>query len=243
MTKESSGGISVRGLSAGYAGVPVVHDLDLDVAPGEVVALLGPNGAGKSTTLLTISGHLAPLGGQIEVEGRAVDRNPHQVARRGLAHVLEGRSLFYSLTVKENLALGARRGGKSVAEVLDIFPALVPLLSRKAGLLSGGEQQMLSFGRAIAGRCRVVLADEMSLGLAPVIVERMLPVLRDLADRDGCAVLLVEQHIQLALAIADRAYILNHGVVVHSGSAAVLREDSALLQSSYLGAGPLDEAS
>ncbi|HEY2042188.1 MAG TPA: ABC transporter ATP-binding protein [Jatrophihabitans sp.] len=213
----------------------MVRGLDLHVKPGEVVAMLGPNGAGKSTTLLTVSGHLSPINGTVVIDGERVTGKPHKVARRGLAHVLEGRSLFYGLTVRENLILGARRGGKSPDQILEIFPALEPLLKRRAGLLSGGEQQMLSFGRAIASRPRVVLADEMSLGLAPVIVERMLPVLRELADQEGTAVLLVEQHIQLALAIADRGYVLNHGEVVHSGSAAELVSNAAVLQSSYLG--------
>ena len=242
MSRSTVGGITIEGVDAGYDGIPVVRGLDLRLAPGEVVAMLGPNGAGKTTTLLTLSGHIPALSGRIEVNGRPIQGSPHRHARRGLAHVLEGRSLFYGLTVRENLTLGMRRGGKSLEGILDLFPALRPLLKRKAGLLSGGEQQMLSFGRAIAARPKVVLADEMSLGLAPVIVERMLPVLRELADTEGTAVLLVEQHIQLALSIADRGYVLNHGEVVHSGPADALLAEKDVLQSSYLGVEALPDA-
>ena len=180
--------LDLVGLHAGYDGVTVVRDLDLHVDAGEVVALLGPNGAGKTTTLLTVSGLLAPISGTIDVLRRPPStRRPQEVARRGLAHVPEHRALFADLTVRENLRLGRRHGPDDVAAVVESFPALAPLLDRKAGLLSGGEQQMLALGRALIGRPRLLLVDEMSLGLAPIVVERLLPVIRDAADGTGSA--------------------------------------------------------
>jgi branched-chain amino acid transport system ATP-binding protein len=227
----------VRGLRAGYDGVPVVRDVHLHVDAGEVVALLGPNGAGKTTTLLAISAVLPVLAGDVLLCGRSVvGRRPHHLAREGLGHVPEDRALFFQLTVGENLRLGRRDGGVPLERVFDLLPALRPLQNRRAGLLSGGEQQMLALGRALLGGPRVLMVDEMSLGLAPIIVERMLPLLRTIADETGCGVLLVEQHVQMALAVADRAVVLNHGVVVLSGTAAELAADRELVAATYLGA-------
>jgi branched-chain amino acid transport system ATP-binding protein len=225
-------------LTSGYAGVPVVRGLDLEVAPGEVVALLGPNGAGKTTTLLTLSGVLAPIDGTVDVLGKGVPAGrPHLVARRGVALVPDDRSLFFGLTSLENLKLGMGRksGGVDLDTVLGYFPALEPKLSTRAGLLSGGEQQMLAIARAITGRPKVLMVDEMSLGLAPVIVKGMLPVIRKISADFETAVLLVEQHVDLALQVADRAYVLNHGDVVAAGKASDLARDRDLLQASYLG--------
>ncbi|MCC5953874.1 MAG: ABC transporter ATP-binding protein [Acidimicrobiia bacterium] len=232
--------LEIDDLSAGYGGVPVVRHLDLHVDAGEVVALLGPNGAGKTTTLLTVSGLLPSLAGSVTVLGGPPStRRPQLVARRGVAHVPEARSLFTQLTVAENLRLGVRRGGDT-SVALDYFPALGKLMDRRAGLLSGGEQQMLAVGRALAARPRLLMVDELSLGLAPVVVEQLLPVLRQVADDTGTGVLVVEQHVHLALEIADRAAILAHGELVAAGPADELAAEASVLERSYLGAATID---
>lgn len=237
--------LRIEGLSAGYSGVPVVRDLDLSLAKGEVLALLGPNGAGKTTTLLTISGILPVLAGQIEVLGMQVaGQRPHRIAASGVAHVPEGRALFASLTVRENLRLAtARRDRNALESVLELFPALEPLLDRRAGVLSGGEQQMLVTARGLVSRPQLLMIDEMSLGLAPIIVRRLLLVVRQIADRTGCAVLLVEQHVDLALRVADRGHVLAHGRTITTGSAAELASDRHQLEASYLGGAVIEKNS
>src|SRR5580698_6643045 len=230
--------LAVRDLSAGYRGVPVVRELNLEVRPGEVVALLGPNGAGKTTTLETIAGLNRPISGTVELSGENIGGKPAYVlARRSLALVPEGRALFPGLTVREHLRLAAGRGQRASREeeLLGMLPELRKCLNRKAGLLSGGEQQMLAVGRALVTRPGLLLVDEMSLGLAPVIVERLLPILRRVATEFGTSVLFVEQHVALALEISDRAYILTHGRISLEGSAAELGQRQELLAASYLG--------
>ena len=243
-TSASASGhaLVVRDLFAGYQQVPVVRELNLEVRPGEVVALLGPNGAGKTTTLETIAGLNRPISGTVELSGENIGGIPaHVLAHRGLALVPEGRALFPGLTVREHLRLAGAAGGRSrqaarhEEELLEMLPELRKCLGRKAGLLSGGEQQMLAIGRALVTRPRLLLVDEMSLGLAPVIVERLLPILRRAASELGASVLFVEQHVALALEISDRAYVLAHGRIRLEGPAAELRERRELLAASYLG--------
>lgn len=219
-------------LTAGYDGVPVIRDLSLSVEAGEIVALMGPNGAGKSTTLRTISGLVKAFGGHIRFGGALIDGvAPHRLARSGLVLVPEGRGLVPSLTVADNLRLI----GKPQVDSYEIFPALKELVSRKAGLLSGGEQQMLALARAIAMGPTVLLIDELSLGLAPVTVRMLLESMRELAIERRLSILLVEQQISRALAVADRAYILAHGRVVLEGEGRQLLADRRLLESYYMG--------
>ena len=230
--------LAVDRLSAGYHGIAVVRELSLTVHAGEVVALLGSNGAGKTTTLSAIAGLITPLSGDIRFAGARINGAPaHRVARRGLALVPENRALFADLTTRENLRLarGRGRGRSNEDDVLDLLPELRKCLRRKAGLLSGGEQQMLAVGRALVARPALLVVDEMSLGLAPVVVERLQPVLRQAADAFGTGVLVVEQHVAVALDVAERAYVLAQGRLVLEGRTADLRSRRDLLMACYLG--------
>lgn len=259
MTVTSAGHMSspvlvAQGLDAGYDGVPVVRGLDLVINQGEVVALLGANGAGKTTTLLTIAGLLPPISGRLTVlgevahdergRGRRVRRNSltrtWRRARRGLSLVPEDRGLFPGLTVNEHLRLSKSKTNTSNTsntsnDILDLFPALAPLRTRQAGLLSGGEQQMLAIARALGTLPKLLMVDEMSLGLAPIIVERLLPLVRSAAAATGAGVLIVEQHVHMALAVSDRAAVMSRGVVTVQGGSRELEERSDILESSYLG--------
>ncbi|GAB2872545.1 ABC transporter ATP-binding protein [Nocardioides pacificus] len=225
----------IRGLSAGYNGVPAVRDLDLSVAAGSVLALLGPNGAGKTTTLLAAVGLLAPLAGTVTALGEPVSRRVERNTRRGVVLLPDDRGVFHRLTVRENLRLAVRRGGADLDETLDRFPKLRTLMGRRCGLLSGGEQQMLALAKAILAKPKVLLIDEMSLGLAPIAMQGLLPTIRSLADDLGVAVVLVEQHIDLALAIADHAAVLHHGRLALSGPADDLRARRADVEAAYFG--------
>ena len=229
--------LEIKGLHAGYEGVAVVRDLDLTVGAGEVAALLGPNGAGKTTTLMTVSGMADVIAGTVVACGAPIEglRRAHLIARRGVAHVPENRGILFQLTVRENLRLARLRGRFDTAAAVDLFPALGPLMNRPAGLLSGGEQQMLALGRAILSEPKLMMIDEMSLGLAPVVYEELMPMVRRIARVTGAGVLLVEQHVDLALEVSDRCYVLSHGDLVTSGLSAELLADRELLDASYLG--------
>ncbi|OHV25682.1 ABC transporter ATP-binding protein [Parafrankia soli] len=230
--------LRIEALTVGYNHGAVVRGLDITVDPGEVVALLGANGAGKTTTLRTISGLLSARSGSITLDGKDLARlSASGRARAGIAHVPEGRGNFFGLSVAEHLRLRARGERPNVDLVYQYFPRLAGFANRPAGLLSGGEQQMLAIGRALARRPKLLLVDELSLGLAPLVVAELLPVIRQYADESGCGVVLVEQHVQLALATADRAYVLSHGEIVLHDRGERLRHDRDLLMSSYFGEG------
>ncbi len=216
-------------LTLGYNSVPAVRDLDLVVKRGEVLALIGPNGAGKSTTLLALSGELKPLAGRIVYRGSDRATPLHQRAREGLRYITEERSVFMSMTVEQNLLLG--RGNPE--RCFELFPELKALATRRVGLLSGGEQQMLTLGRALSGGGEFLLADELSLGLAPLVSERLLTAVRDAAD-GGMGVVLVEQHIKQALAVADRVCVLQRGRIVLQGSSEEMEGQLEKIESSYL---------
>jgi branched-chain amino acid transport system ATP-binding protein len=228
--------LNVDNVSAGYAGAEVIRNISITVGAGEVVALFGPNGAGKTTTLRVISGVIRPSGGTVWFRGSDIaQQSPTLRARTGIAHVPEGRGIFYGLTVAEHFRLGYRGERIDPAVVYEYFPALEQLSDRRAGLLSGGEQQMLAVGRALGRRPKLLLLDELSLGLAPLLVERLLPVVRTYAEESGCAVLLVEQHVQLATEIANRCYVLSHGDIVLHETGERLMKDPSLLVASYVG--------
>ncbi len=235
--------LSLEKVSAGYGQADVIRDIEIDVHPGEIVTLLGPNGAGKTTTLRLVSGLLKASRGTVRYKGRDVAHlSPTRRARAGIAHVPEGRGIFFGLTVAEHLRLGYRGETIDAEIVYTYFPALRQLRDRPAGLLSGGEQQMLAVARNLARRPDLLLLDELSLGLAPLLVERLLPVVRDYSRERNCGVLLVEQHVPLALEVADRCYVLSHGDVVLHEPASRVRENPELLVSSYLGQSSTSEA-
>jgi branched-chain amino acid transport system ATP-binding protein len=224
--------IEARGLSAGYGKMPVVRDVDIRVESGEVVALLGANGAGKTTTLLTLAGELSPLAGEVRFLDEPCSSPMHARCRRGLGYVTEERSVIMNMSVAHNLKL-ARVPPKTAFEY---FPALERIMGRRAGLCSGGEQQMLSLARALGRNPKVLLADELSLGLAPIIVTNLLAAVRAAADERGVGVLLVEQHVGQALKIADRVYVMERGRIVLSGTAEEAAGQIDRIEAAYISA-------
>jgi branched-chain amino acid transport system ATP-binding protein len=228
--------LQCRGLVAGYGSVKVVRQLDFEVEGGSVLAVLGPNGAGKTTVMATLAGLLPRLGGDVLVAGKLLrSGRPAAASRAGVVLVPDDRALFSTLTVRENLEAARRKSCPPARQMLELFPALETRWNLAAGALSGGEQQMLAVARAVIQQPRVLLIDEMSMGLAPVIVESLLPIVRKIADSTGAVVVLVEQHVQLALEIADRAIVLVHGHVTLSGDAKTLATQPDQLEAAYLG--------
>ena len=222
--------IEARGLSAGYRNMAVVREVDLHVDAGEVVALIGPNGAGKTTTLLTLAGDLAPIDGEVRLFGEPTRAPMHVRCRNGLGYVTEERSVIMDMTVADNLKLAA----VSQADAIELFPTLEGCMDRRAGLCSGGEQQMLSLARALGRQPKALLADELSMGLAPMIVVKLLQAVRDAADERGIGVLLVEQHVRQALKVADRAHLMDRGRVVLSGTADEVSGQLDKIEATYL---------
>jgi branched-chain amino acid transport system ATP-binding protein len=232
--------LTVQELEAYYGRVCALHSVSLEVAEGSVAALLGANGAGKTTTLRVISGLLRPTHGSVEFDGKRIDgSSPDRLVRAGIVQVPEGRQIFADLTVRENLLLGgyARRDGGSARQewqrVFDYFPRLGERLQQRAGTLSGGEQQMLAIGRALMARPRLLLLDEPSLGLAPLLVKEIFRVIGDIRAA-GTTVLLVEQNAHMALSIADHAYVLETGRVILSDRSVALRQREEVRRA-YLG--------
>jgi len=232
--------LAVRNLSVAYGGIQAVRALNLEVAQGEMVCLIGANGAGKTTTLKAISGLIAAHGGSVHFDGRSITRLPaHEVARSGLTLVPEGRGVFPRMSVAENLLMGAyaRKDHAAVARDLDRVNGLLPRLAERsgqmAGLLSGGEQQMLALGRAMMARPRLLLLDEPSMGLAPLMVKAVFDIIRHIAA-EGVAVLLIEQNAHLALKTCARGYVLEQGALTLSGPADALAANPAVRQA-YLG--------
>jgi branched-chain amino acid transport system ATP-binding protein len=231
--------LKVESLDVAYGEIRALKGVALEVGPGEIVTILGNNGAGKTTTLKTISGLLRPTRGTITLENESlVDVPPHAIVSRGVAHVPEGRRIFNRLTVRENLTMGAYLRGDSgiggdLERVFSLFPRLSERLTQVAGTLSGGEQQMLAIARALMARPRVLLLDEPSMGLAPVLVEQIFDTIGDI-NRQGMTILLVEQNAAMALSIAHRGYVLETGSIALAGTAAEL-SDNADVRRAYLG--------
>ena len=232
--------LEVDGLEVAYGKIRAVKGISFSVAPGAVVTLIGANGAGKTTTLRTLSGLLTPSGGTVSFEGRRIDGRPaHQIVELGIAHVPEGRRIFPRMTVRENLELGAftraetASVGADLDRVFSLFPILAERRRQAGGTLSGGEQQMLAIGRAMMSRPRLLMLDEPSMGLSPIMMNLIFTTLAELKAQ-GTTILLVEQNAQAALALADRAYVIETGSVVLEGSAADLSA-SEKVRKAYLG--------
>jgi branched-chain amino acid transport system ATP-binding protein len=223
-------------VTVSYAGLRALTGVSLVVPEGSVIALLGPNGAGKTTTLRTISGLLRPDSGSITFGGRRIERDrPFRIARAGVLHVPEGRGIFRSLSVRDNLQMASyalERGKDTAEEAASVFPALASRMDQQAGTLSGGEQQMLALARAMLARPRLLMLDEISMGLAPIIVSQLFDAVRGMAEA-GTTVLMVEQYVHAALTLSDYVYVLDKGRVVDLGEPADMQESGML--ASYLG--------
>ncbi len=233
--------LDITDLTANYSGIQALRGVSLSVSQGEMVALIGPNGAGKSTLLNCVSGTVRPAGGSIRLDGQdLVGQSPWTVSRRGLLQVPEGRQVFAEMTVLENLQLGAtalrsRGAAYPLARVLELFPILAERRQQSAGSLSGGQQQMLAIGRALMGGPRMLLLDEPSLGLAPLIVKQVFATLKAL-NQEGLTILLIEQNAKQALEVTSRAYVIEQGRVVHAGPSRELANDPDI-EAHYLGQG------
>jgi branched-chain amino acid transport system ATP-binding protein len=230
--------LTVAGLHAGYGPVEVLHGLDLTVAAGEVVVVLGANGAGKTTLMRAVSGTIERRG-SVVFDGEDITRaSADRIVRAGLVQVPQGRGTFVDLSVDDNLRIGAHTRRDDVASDLarwyEVFPKLAQRRTQKAGSLSGGEQQMLAIARALMSRPRLLLCDEPSLGLAPIIVQELFRILQRLNDEEGTSILLVEQNANLAIDIAHRVYVLETGGIAASGDAATMRDDESI-RKAYLG--------
>jgi branched-chain amino acid transport system ATP-binding protein len=231
--------LEVRDLQVAYGAVQAIKGISLDVEEGQVVTLIGANGAGKTTTLRALSGLLHPTAGEIRFDGKPLVGVPaHEIVTRGIAHAPEGRKIFPLMTVEENLELGgfSRKGealAKDTAEVFERFPRLLERRTQKAGTLSGGEQQMLAIGRALMSRPRLLMLDEPSMGLAPIMIQTVFSTIAELKEA-GSTILLVEQNAAAALSLADTGYVLETGRVVLSGSGKELRKD-VNVRKAYLG--------
>ncbi len=232
--------LTVENMAVYYGSLQALHDLSFFVGAGEIVSLVGANGAGKSTVLKTLAGVLAPRSGRIAFRGREIAGLPqHRIARMGVSLVPEGRGIFSNMTVRENLEMGAywrpagRETDEAMARVFRLFPRLLERVSQPAGTLSGGEQQMLAIGRALAARPALLLLDEPSMGLSPLLVGEIFRLIREI-NRAGTTILLVEQNAYMALSVASRAYVLEGGAIVLSGDASALRDDPKV-RAAYLG--------
>ena len=230
--------LRVTGLAAGYGAIAAIKGISLDVEQGEIVTLIGSNGAGKSTTLRALSGVIKPRAGQVTFRDKPIERlAPHKIVRLGISHVPEGRGIFHRMTVQENLLLGAYQRDDDLSGDLDrvysLFPRLKERLGQPGGTLSGGEQQMLAIGRALMARPTLLLLDEPSMGLSPLLVETIFATIVQIRQQ-GATVLLVEQNALMALEIADRAYVLESGAITLQGTGAELASNDAVRRS-YLG--------
>lgn len=234
-TTENTTALSLKGITAGYGTTTIVRNIDLNIKAGSVTALLGPNGAGKSTLLKTMSGLIRPMSGSVLIDGHDVSSlAPNKRANLGLCHIPEGRGIFPSMTVKENLELQARPGEQSIAieKGIAAFPILGERLMQRAGTMSGGQQQMLSMARAYTQNPRVILVDEGSLGLAPIVVDEIFSFLAGVAAA-GAALLIVDQFVARALTLATSAYVMTRGEIVFAGTSAELQRSDVFER--YLG--------